>query len=347
MADAGDEAGAKERIAMLRRATGEGLEMPAILQERGCDEELWAKVRSKKVLLKMVNAGDEAGAKERIEMLRRSPSITGEGLEMPPVLQEWGCDEELWGKVRTRERQALIDMANAGDEAGTKERIATLRINPYRSFGLDMPPILQEWGCDEELWAKVQSKRVLINMANAGNEAGAKERIAMLRRSPSITGERLPQSSLGNLEMPPILQEWGCDEELWASVRSKRTLIELANAGDEESAKGRIKMLRNIVINDKLELPPILKEWGCNEEMWAKVRSKQVLVDMANAGDEAGAKDRIAMLRRSPTISGGSLDMPPVLQEWGCDEELWAKVRAKRVLIQMASAGDEAGAKER
>merc|ERR1719387_1665536 len=268
MADAGDEAGAKERIAMLRKATGEGLEMPAILQEWGCDEELWAKVRSKKVLLKMVNAGDEAGAKERIEMLRRSPSITGEGLEMPPVLQEWGCDEELWGKVWTQERQALIDMANAGDEAG------------------------------------------------------AKERIAMLRRSPSITGERLPQSSLGNLEMPPILQEWGCDEELWASVRSKRTLIELANAGDEESAKGRIKMLRNIVINDKLELPPILKEWGCNEEMWAKVRSKQVLVDMANAGDEAGAKARIAMLRRSPTISGGSLDMPPVLQEWGCDEEL-------------------------
>jgi hypothetical protein len=30
--------------------------------------------------------------------------------------------------------------------------------------------------------------------------------------------------------MPRILEAWGCDAELWAKVRSKGTLIKLANA---------------------------------------------------------------------------------------------------------------------
>ena len=47
--------------------------------------------------VKLIEAGDEAGAKERLEKLRNAPSITGAKVEMPAVLSSWGCDEALWG----------------------------------------------------------------------------------------------------------------------------------------------------------------------------------------------------------------------------------------------------------
>ena len=43
--------------------------------------------------------------------------------------------------------------------------------------------------------------------------------------------------------------------------------------------------------------------------------------------------------RTDTAVSTVDAPMPPVLQEWGCDEELWAKVHAKGKLIRMADAG--------
>ena len=51
-----------------------------------------------------------------------------------------------------------------------------------------MPAVLEAWGCDAQLWSKIRAKQVLIDLANAGDETAARERIERLRNSPSITG---------------------------------------------------------------------------------------------------------------------------------------------------------------
>ena len=98
-----------------------------------------------------------------------------------------------------------------------------------------MPRILEAWGCDAELWAKVRSKGTLIKLANAGDEQTARERIAMLRNAPSVTGV--------TIALPAELVALGCDEATWAKVRSKRSLITLA-AEDKEAARRRIEIVR-------------------------------------------------------------------------------------------------------
>ena len=98
-----------------------------------------------------------------------------------------------------------------------------------------MPRILEAWGCDAELWAKVRSKGSLIKLANAGDEQTARERIAMLRNAPSVTGV--------SIALPAELVALGCDEATWAKVRSKRSLITLA-AEDKEAARRRIEIVR-------------------------------------------------------------------------------------------------------
>ena len=98
--------------------------MPAILSEWGCDEALWDKVRSKNALIKLVEDGDEAGARARLEMVRIDVSET-ESFELTPQLIEWGVDEELWSNVRNK--RALWDLANSGEEAKCRERIEQCR----------------------------------------------------------------------------------------------------------------------------------------------------------------------------------------------------------------------------
>ena len=99
--------------------------MPAVLAAWGCDEDLWSKVRSKAALVKMANEGAEAAARERIEMLRNAPSVTGAEPAMPSELVDLGCDEELWSKVRSK--TALCKLVQSGDLEGAKSRLAIIR----------------------------------------------------------------------------------------------------------------------------------------------------------------------------------------------------------------------------
>jgi len=78
----------------------------------------------------------------------------------------------------------------------------------------------------------------LVRLAEVGDEAAAKERLAMIRGAPSVTGAD------EGLVMPDKLAEWGCDEELWAAVRSKAALVKLVEAGDEEQARQRLALVR-------------------------------------------------------------------------------------------------------
>ena len=109
--------------AVLTRANALRMDvvMPAVLAEWGCDEELWGKVRAKQALVKLVEDGDEAGARARLDMVRNGPPAQ----ELTPILIEWGCDEDLWRE--TRSKGALLELAKAGDEAKGRERIALIR----------------------------------------------------------------------------------------------------------------------------------------------------------------------------------------------------------------------------
>jgi len=71
-----------------------------------------------------VEAGDEAGARERLERLRNSPSITGYEAELPAELITWGYTAELWSKVKSK--KPLVDLAAAGDEAEARTRLVKL-----------------------------------------------------------------------------------------------------------------------------------------------------------------------------------------------------------------------------
>ena len=91
------------------------------------------------------------------------------------------------------------------------------------------------------------------------------------------------------------------------------------------------------------EMPSVLGEWGCTHELWARIRNKRVLLEYAESGDEAKARERLKMLRHSRSVLGISTPMPALLATVGCDEALWAQIRSKASLVQLAEAGDEAG----
>jgi len=104
---------------------------------------------------------------------------------------------------------------------------------------------------------------------------------------------------------------------------------------------------RLIVTMVDIALPPLLEAWGCDQDLWSKIRSKKPLIEMVESGDEAAARERLDMLRRSPSISGDDTPCPAQLAAWGCDEELWGKIRSKKPLLALVDAGDEQGVRER
>jgi len=92
----------------------------------------------------------------------------------------------------------------------------------------------------------------------------------------------------------------------------------------------------------KIPLPSALKQLGCDDELWGKIRAKEAFVRLIEAGDEAGAQARLDQVRNAPSITGSAdWSLPPILAEWGCDAELWSKIRAKRALLNLASSGEE------
>ena len=113
------------------------------------------------------------------------------------------------------------------------------------SMDVAMPAVLANWGCDDELWSKIRSKNALLKLVEDGDEAGARERLDMLRNAPSVVSSTAKPS--GALELSPTLVEWGVDAALWRDVRDKQSLLDLAAAGDEDKARERIDFVRRAV----------------------------------------------------------------------------------------------------
>lgn len=110
---------------------------------------------------------------------------------------------------------------------------------------IPLPAELKLLGCDDELWGKIRAKEAFVRLIDAGDEAGLKARLDQVRNAPSITGEEWA--------MPAVLAEWGCTEDLWAQIRSKRNLLEVARNGDEELGRQRITKLREVIEREALE----------------------------------------------------------------------------------------------
>lgn len=120
------EGSRSERLStMTKQLPKHKIPLPAELKRLGCDDRLWGKIRAKEAFVRLIEAGDDVGAKERLDQVRNAPSITGSDWPLPTILAEWGCDDELWSKIRAKRR--LLQLANSGDEEEGRARIAKLK----------------------------------------------------------------------------------------------------------------------------------------------------------------------------------------------------------------------------
>jgi hypothetical protein len=118
-------------------------------------------------------------------------------------------------------------------------------------------------------------------------------------------------------EMPAVLGKWGCDAELWSKIHNKQKLLKYASGGQEDKARRFIERVRNSVANAQAaaaraqphptaaaspEMPPLLAEWGCDEELWLATQSKSKLQRFAKDGDEQRARRLIAAVRKSEQV---------------------------------------------
>lgn len=96
------------------------------------------------------------------------------------------------------------------------------------------------------------------------------------------------------------------------------------------------------------ELTPTLIEWGVDADLWDATRNKQALLDLAAAGDERKARERITFLKKA--VEGGhtrSNDRSYVVKgaaPAGVDTAAVQELLARRVVMKKARDFDAADA---
>jgi len=247
-------------------------EMPSVLGEWGCTHELWAKIRSKRVLLEYAKSGDEAKARERLKMLRHSRSVLGISTPMPALLQTVGCDETLWAQIRSK--TVLVKLAEAGDEVELRAKLEEIRgriaqeaasapapaaATSFKRRG-DMKATIDEAKVQELIAKRQEIQRsrdyekadaIRDELRAMGVDVFDKQNEWRVRWS----GKRPPTRPKGPaqpapVEMPAQLAEWGCDAELWNAIKSKGSLLKLVDRGNEEYARKRLARMRELVAAD-------------------------------------------------------------------------------------------------
>ena len=255
-------------------------EMPSVLGEWGCTHELWAKIRSKRVLLEYAKSGDEAKARERLKMLRHSRSVLGISTPMPALLATVGCDEALWAQIRSK--TVLVKLAEAGDEVELRAKLEEIRGRISQEAASAPPPaaagVFKRRGdmkvsIDEAKVQELIAKRQEIQRSRDYEKADA---IRDELRAMGVdvfdkqnewrvrwVGERPPKGKVAKgtkgpaqpvpAELPAQLAAWGCDLELWNAIKSKGSLLKLVESGNEEYARKRLDRMRELVAADAKE----------------------------------------------------------------------------------------------
>jgi len=256
-------------------------EMPSVLGEWGCTHELWAKIRSKRVLLEYAESGDEAKARERLKMLRHSRSVLGISTPMPALLAAVGCDEALWAQIRSK--ASLVQLAEAGDEAGLRAKLETIRervAQEAASAAASAPP-----PAAPRVFKRRGNKKLPIDEAKVEELIAQREEVRRARDFEKADAIRDELSAMGVVvfdkqkewrvrwtgaraakgkarkaskdyvppELPAQLEAWGCDAELWDAIKSKGSLLKLVESGNEEYARRRIERMRELVAADAKE----------------------------------------------------------------------------------------------
>lgn len=195
-------------------------EMPPILSEWGCDEQLWAKIRSKRILLEWARDGEEAKARERIELLRNAPSVVA-----PPAAAS---------PSKPKRQNSSLEYTRDGDlnlevDAEKVDEMLRERMQHKLKRDFDAADAIREelkgMGID------VNDKRKTWKVRTERTKARAK---------------KAPRAPRAPVEMPAKLAELGCDAELWAAIHSKDALLKLVEQGNDEYARRRIERMREL-----------------------------------------------------------------------------------------------------
>ena len=95
-------------------------------------------------------------------------------------------EAQIASRTRTQRREAPARKARGeADASAAEERAPEPEDEPLSarqmSYKKELPEGLAEWGCDEELWEQIQSKKGLLDLLRLGDEKRGRARIARLR----------------------------------------------------------------------------------------------------------------------------------------------------------------------
>ena len=65
-----------------------------------------------------------------------------------------------------------------------------------------------------------------VKLLEAGNEAGAKERLDSVKAAVDKKGARWAKSAKeGSIPLPAALEQMGCDEAMWSKIKAKEKFV--------------------------------------------------------------------------------------------------------------------------
>jgi hypothetical protein len=207
-------------------------------------------------------------------------------------------------------RSALDDLLALKAKVVLAEARAAGPVGLTWKSGDPMPPLLREWGCDDDLWGRVGNKRALVRLANTdGGEARCRLRLARLRQ---VVGEEEASRRAADRAARRAART-GAAAVLTpdgTSSTTGRSPSETTAADAPQNAEGRGEPISSSTASAwgpkgdytqseeyRAEIPATLREWGCDEALWSKVKKKNALRRLANAGDEEHGRRRIAALK--------------------------------------------------
>jgi uncharacterized surface protein with fasciclin (FAS1) repeats len=107
--------------------------------------------------------------------------------------------------------------------------------------------------------------------------------------------------------LPPLLLEWGCDEELWSKIKQKRSLEKLMEEKREEQGRKRIASLRELIANAPSPAPaPVQKKVGAQpRKPAAKIDKKgpYILYGELPSGFDAATATQLLFARQEAKIA--------------------------------------------
>lgn len=264
------------------------------------------------------------------------------GMELGDGLLREQCEElrSALERLGTQREEFLIARARSAAPAGLEW-----------STGDAMPARLAEWGCDEELWARVSNKRALVRLANTpGGEARCRVRLAKLRELivQEAAAERAARRAARRASRRGIEED---SESGAADVDQTRSRLSVSTPTAPSIAASPPRPCASPLLPPSMPPPMPLPsrarapvafkpgDWTCERCGFSPVFASRTTCFRCGAEKPKPSSE---VEHRGPTHSEEYRQrIPAKLREWGCDEELWGRVKKKNALRRLAQLGDE------